>query len=499
MKKRLWQLLLALHCSFFIVHCSFAQTDIRILNADELQYKNTGLVEVRTLVGNVQLEHDGVLMFCNQADFYAKDNNVYATGNVHIQQDTVNIFSDKLYYRGDQRRAELTGNVNFSDSRMTLVTDRLEYDMKNRVGYYYTGGRLSNDSSVLTSRIGHYYTQSKDVFFKDSVKLVSPRYTLTADTLRYNMNSKIAYFLGPTNITGQDNTIYCEGGYFNTSTDRMQFTTNAKLTSPPQVLTADTIEYGRRSGDGLAIGNVRWVDTSQQVILAGGRAVYNEEESTIAVSHQPVMADASREDTLFVTADSLFSERVDTTGKRRFRGYRNARIFSNEMQAVCDSLVYSDIDSVFHFHKNPILWVNQNQLTADTIFLALRNGKIDKMHLRQNSLIVSFVDSNKYNQVRGKTMLGSFVDNGLNNLLVEGNGESVYYAVEDDGKSAGVNKAVCSRMLVQVKEEKVNRILFLEKPEATLYPPNQVPEEEMKLRGFRWEASKQPARAAFAL
>ncbi|HZG00673.1 MAG TPA: OstA-like protein, partial [Chitinophagales bacterium] len=450
-------LLLAFHVSFFTFHFSFGQTEvraIRILNADELRYKNTGATEVRTLVGNVQLEHDGVLMFCDQADFYAKDNNVYASGDVHIQQDTVNIYSDKLYYRGNQRKAELTGNVHMSDTRMTLVTERLEYDMNRRVATYYTGGTITNDSSVLTSKIGHYHAATKDVFFRDDVELTNPRYNLNADTLRYNLNSKIAYFIGPTNITGQDNTIYCEGGYFNTGTDRMQFNTNARLHNPPQVLSADTIEYGRGTGDGTAVGNVRWVDTLQKVILAGGRAVYNEAESTIAVSDRPVMADASREDTLFVTADSLFSERVDTLGKRRFRGYRNARIFSNEMQAVCDSLVYSDTDSVFHFYENPILWVNQNQLTADTIYLVLRNGKIDKMHLRQNSLIVSFVDSNQYNQVRGKTMVGQFVDNGLNNLLVEGNGESIYHAVEDDGKSAGVNKAVCSRMLVQVKDEK---------------------------------------------
>ena len=499
MKNWLRVALLAFHFSLLTFHFSFAQTDVRIINADELQYRNTGLVEVKSLIGNVQLEHDGVLMFCNQADIYGSDNDVYANGNVHIQQDTVDIYSDKLHYKGNERRAELTGNVNFSDSRMTLTTDRLEYDMNKRVGYYYTGGRLSNDSSVLTSRVGHYYTTSKDVYFKDSVKLISPRYTLTADTLRYNMNSKIAYFLGPTNIIGQDNTVYCEGGYFNTSTDRMQFNTNAKLISPPQVLTADTIEYGRRSGDGLAIGHVRWVDTSQQVILAGGRAVYNEDEGTIAVSHQPVMADASREDTLFVTADSLFSERVDTMGKRRFRGFHNARVFSNEMSAVCDSLVYSDADSIFHFYQNPILWVNQNQLTADTIYLVLRNGKIDKMHLRQNSLIVSFVDSAKYNQVRGKTMLGQFVDNSLNNLLVEGNGESVYYATEDDGKSVGVNKAVCSRMVVKIIDDKVSRILFLEKPEATLYPANQAPVEELKLRGFRWESKKQPVRSLFPI
>jgi len=496
---RTFFVLITFHLSLFTVHFSSAQDkEIRIVNADLLEYHEDFGKKIETLTGNVQLEQEGVTLYCNQADFNTVDNVVDASGNVHIQQDTVNIYSEKLHYDGNNRKARLNGNVHLTDTKMNLVTDQLDYDMNSRVASYYTGGVLSNDSSVLKSQIGYYYAATKDVYFKDSVHLTNPRYTLTADTLRYNLDSKTAHFLGPTNITGEQSLVYCEGGYFNTGTDRMQFTQNAWLRNESQLLEADTIEYGRKSGDGLALGHVRWTDTIQKTILIGGRAVYNETTDLLVATKTPVMIDASRDDTMFLTADTLYSLRIDTTGKRQFRAYHTAKVFSDDMQAVCDSLVYSDADSVFHFYKDPILWVNQNQLTADSIYMRLRKGEIDKVYLRQNSLIVSLSDTGQYNQVRGKYMTGNFKDNRMQNLLVEGNGESVYYAKEDNGKQMGVNKAVCSRMMVIVKENDVQRIVFLDKPDATLYPISQAPPEELKLKGFRWEAAKLPARSLFS-
>ena len=114
-----------------------------------------------------------------------------------------------------------------------------------------------------------------------------------------------------------------------------------------------------------------------------------------------------------------------------------------------------------------------------------------------NALVVNLSDSLQYNQIQGKKMKGYFLDGKLSKLTINGNGESIYYAKDDDEISIGVNKAVCSNMTIVMKDSKVQRIKFYEKPEATLYPLNDIPAEELKLKSFRWEESKRPKRSIF--
>lgn len=481
---------------FGTVRC-YAQTSIRIINADLFEYTDFGTRRVQTLTGNVQLEHNGTLMYCNTANLNTSENTVDASGSVVIKQDTVTIYSDNLFYNGNTRKATLTGQVRLTDNRMTLTTTQLDYDLNSRVGYYSTGGTLVNENSTLRSGIGHYYANSKDVYFKKDVHLNNPQYTLMADTLRYNINSRIAYFIGPTYITGNNTTVYCEGGYFHTVTNRMQFTTHAQMRYGSQILQSDTIEYGRRDGLGVAQGHVFWQDTARKIIITAGKALYNELTELIIASNKPEMVDVSRSDSLFLKADTLHSSLIDSSGLRLFRAFNNVEVFSNNINAICDSLTYSETDSTFHFYRDPILWVDENQLTADSIFMKLQNGNLHSVYLRQNSLIVSTADSTMFNQVRGRVMTGYFLQNQLDHLIVEGNGESVYYAREENGRPIGINKAICSRMKVIVSNNKAQRIVFYEKPEATLYPLGQAPPEELKLKGFRWEISKKPTRSLF--
>lgn len=120
-------------------------------------------------------------------------NSLEAIGNVVIKQDTVEIHSDHLFYDGKNRKAVLTGNVKMTDSKMVLNTSALDYDLNTKVASYKTGGILTSDTTTLTSKIGYYYATSNDVYFKKDVKVVSSQYNLTADTLRFNTDSRTAF------------------------------------------------------------------------------------------------------------------------------------------------------------------------------------------------------------------------------------------------------------------------------------------------------------------
>ncbi|MBK7855861.1 MAG: hypothetical protein IPJ79_14115 [Bacteroidetes bacterium] len=66
-------------------------------------------------------------------------------------------------------------------------------------------------------------------------------------------------------------------------------------------------------------------------------------------------------------------------------------------------------------------------MTADSIYIQLANNKIDKLLLKDAAFMTSYEDSARYNQVKGKTMMGFFENNELYKIDVNGNGQSIYY------------------------------------------------------------------------
>lgn len=78
---------------------------------------------------------------------------------------------------------------------------------------------------------------------------------------------------------------------------------------------------------------------------------------------------------------------------------------------------------------------------------------------------------------------------------VRGNGQTLYYA-RDQGLLVGVNRADCSRLRIEVNESKVTGISFYEKPDASLFPPLDLPPRQALLKDFRWRENEQPMSVA---
>lgn len=493
----LWRILLIpVSCSIIANNSVSAQTGepIEIVNADELQYSESGGVGLRKLVGNVQLQQNDVTLFCDNADFYFDQNIVDAVGNVHIRQgDTIHIYGETLHYDGNVKQARLKNKVKLTDSRMVLTTEELDYDLNTRVGYYLTGGTLVSDDAVLTSKHGYYYSNTADMYFKKDVKLTHPDYVLTTDTLIFNTSSRTAYFISPTNIESDSFNVYCEGGYYNTQYDISQFEKNARLNTQTQQLKADTIFYQRKHGYGYARSNIRWADTLNKIFMRGNYAQYNEKNDRIMATKQAALILVIDDDSMFVTADTLFSYKDSIGGYRNLFAFHQVRIFKSDLQGICDSIAFSYRDSVFRMFDQPVLWVDENQLSADTMRMYLRGEQLYKMELLQTALAVNEPDSGLYNQIQGKDMFGYFADGQLERLEVIGNGESIYYAKDDSNSYIGVNKAICSNMNIYFTDDKqVDRIYFLTKPDAALYPLSQFPKEEASLKNFQWLIGKKP-------
>lgn len=507
--KRLFSALFFLCLSSTLL---FSQKKIEIVNADHLKFDKKLGNGAKRLIGNVQFKQDNTFMFCDSAYFY-NDNSLDAFGHIHIQQgDSLHMFGELLKYDGNTKKAIITKNVIVNKGDMQLTTDALNYDVSTSVGYYVTPARITNKDNVLTSTTGYFFAKTNDLTFKKDVVLTNPQFVINCDTMRYNTASKVTYFKGPTTIKSKSNLIYCEDGWYDTFKDQSRFSKNSYIQTKEQKMFGDSLYYDRKKGIGRAIKNVQIIDTTQKITITGEYAKYLELINISVVTGNALLTQVYQKDTLFMHADTLKaigqpktkiknSKDTSIVDNRQLLAYHHVKFYKSDMQGKCDSLNYSISDSLMKMIGKPILWSDANQLTADSIHITTGNRTLKALELFGTGLIISEEDSLHYNQIRGKYMKGFFNDNKLVRVNVSGNGQTIYYAKEKNKETKldelkAVNKADCSDLHIYLKDNQINKITFITKPDATLYPLEQVDAKEFKLKGFSWRADERPETVA---
>ena len=201
-------------------------------------------------------------------------------------------------------------------------------------------------------------------------------------------------------------------------------------------------------------------------------------------------------DTLFIAADTLVSIESDDASKKRLLAYKNVRIYKTDMQGVADSLEYRQLDSVLYFYQQPVLWTEGNQMSADSIRMLIRKQTIDKVYLNANAFVISRDSLFNYNQIKGRHMTAEFKKQKINRVIVNGNGESIYFILsEKEAAAMGMNRIICSDITIRFEDGKVKTLSFYTQPDAKFIPPHELKKEDMTLRGFTWKEDKKPDRS----
>ena len=185
---------------------------------------------------------------------------------------------------------------------------------------------------------------------------------------------------------------------------------------------------------------------------------------------------------------------VDSTLKY-FEAYKNVKIFSDSLQAVGDSLFFSGLDSVFRLFNEPILWAQENQISGDTIYLFLKNKRPERLYVIDNALSISKVDSSIYfNQVRGNSIDALFDSTGqVHFLTAKGSAENIYYAQDEQKGFVGVNKNSCDLIEINFTDGKPKRVKFINNLEGGLLPMRgKTNHDELKLKSFNWQDKLRP-------
>ena len=203
---------------------------------------------------------------------------------------------------------------------------------------------------------------------------------------------------------------------------------------------------------------------------------------------------AHASDSLSVTDTLVIEEPKDTTKIGFLEAVRNVRIYKKNMQIVCDSLLYSDLDSLGRLFVQPVIWQDiTRQYAADSISVMVKDGGMEKASLMANAFIHIQEDSTHYDQIKGTEMLAFFDDKGaLERFDVLGGASALFY-IEENDVFATVNKPESKMLSATFKDGSIQRIYYYEEAKNDAYPIVQLSPEDQKLKGFDWQAEKRPA------
>ena len=478
---------------------ALAQNESRIylLHSDRLFHDSNVDAKAQILVGNVQFRHEDILMYCDSALFYEESNSLDAFGNVRmLQGDTVSLDGDILYYNGLDKLARVRNNVVLVHGNTTLYTDSLDYDRLYNVGYFFEGGRLVTPDNDMTSDWGEYRPDIKLAIFNYNVHMVSPappekaRTILQSDTLYYYTETSVANTRGPSTIDDGDCHIYTEYAYMNTNTNHLTLLKRSEMSNPGKKIIGDSIVWHSTDSVGEAFGNVIYTDIINKNAMTGNYCYYNDKLGyTLGTDSACIMDFSQGSDTLYMHADSIkmFTYNLKTDSVyRTMHAYNHVRMFRQDMQGICDSLVYLSNDSVIQMHKDPILWMGAQQLLGEEIQAFMNDSTIDSVYVLRQTLSCERLDSIHYNQVAGHEM-HSYMKNGeLDMTHVVGNVILNYYPIDEDSLMVALNHMESTEMKMFMGENRKIKKIWMPAAEGTFYPIPMIPGNVRYLENFQW-------------
>lgn len=471
---------------------------VYLLHADELRYDMFGRnPDAQIVKGKVSFMHQGGHLTCDSAYFYQGTNSVKAFGHVHYRQgDTLSLTCERAEYDGMMQMMHARRNVVLHHRRQTLKTDSLDFDRLYNMANFFDGGTLIDGKDRLVSDWGEYHTETREAKFVFNVKLRSGKDVVTTDTLYYDVPTSTAHMVGPSKIVSGSSVVHTADGYYDTKTDKAKLFGRSTLVDKDKSITGDCLYYVK-NGESTGYGNVVYVDKKNKNSLTCNYLRYNEKTGMGFATKRPVAIDYSQKDTLWMHSDTMriYTFNINTDSVyRKVHAYPHVRAFRNDMQAICDSLVFNSKDSCMTMYKDPVIWNANRQMLGEEIRAYMADSTIRFAHVIGQALsIEQMPDSVHYNQITSSEMKSYFEKGEMKMTEAIGNVQTVYYMTNDkDSSLVGLNYLETDTMRMYLGAARKLDKIWTNKFTSTMYPITQVPPAKYKLPNFAWFEDLRP-------
>lgn len=498
--------------SFIILLCGIiwichADNRVYLLHSDVLYYDDSRNREAQFLVGHVQFRHDNVLMFCDSALFYEKSNSFDAYGHVRlIQGDTLNLTGDVLHYNGLEKLARMRHNVVLTHRTTKVYTDSMDYDRLYNIGYFFEGGHLVDANNDLTSDWGEYRPDTREAVFNYNVRMVTPppprkaETTLLTDTLHYDTRTGIGHATGPSTIDNGSCHIYTVSAFMNSKDHDLILHDRSELNNNGKKLIGDKVIWNSRDSIGEAFGNVLYTDVLNKNRMTGQYCYYDDKTGYSMGTDSAQIIDYSQgRDTMYLHGDTvkLFTINIKTDSVyRTMHAYHKVRMFREDIQGVCDSLVYNKKTSQVTMYRDPVVWSKNQQILGEEIIAFMNDSTIDSIQVLRQTLMCERLDSMHYNQISGHELHSYFDKGKIKSTHTIGNVIVKYYPLDSDSLMIGLNHCESTEMKMFMGSDQKIRRIWMPAATGTLYPIFKIPPKQRFLDNFNWFDYMRPKDAA---
>lgn len=484
------------------------------LTTDSLDYSMTNDLAAYNYTGTIKDSTNVLTSTIGQ--YYVNEKKAYFKTKVDVVTKDYKIKSDTLIYFTDTKKVFLEGPTHIFNETDTLYAEYGWYDSMKGISKLTKKPRLWNaKQNVKADSI--FYDKEKGeglALGRARIQDIENAIIVTGNRVQYNDITKMAYATDSAVLIqySETDSLYLHADrlktFPDTTTVKKTLNKKGKTAAPEKPLSkaevtgkalVDSVKTEMAKIDTLAIASVKTDSVGLKPAKTDSLALPTTKNDSIIgkpAKSESLVAKPAESDSLKIKpsqVDSLVVQSSkDTTGikppkdPRVVLAYNKVRFFRSDLQGKCDSLVYWSKDSTIQLFNEPVIWSNRNQMTANYIEMINRTKDPDEVRMKEDAFIISMEDDSlRFNQIKGKNMLGYIRKNKLYKIDVNGNGQSNYYAKNQDGV-IGLNRAESSNIVIYMNEGKVKKIAFVKSPDGELKPLADIEEGDKLLPGFKW-------------
>ena len=454
-----------------------------ILNTNYLNY-NTRDSIATFYFGASMKSNDGKIMESDNGTYTAAEKKFTFEDNVQIFTDSVIISSVQVDYLTQTDEVIFNENTVAWRNENILYANSGRYKRPQNLFIFNKDGYILTKEQELWADLMEYYRNTGDADLYNNVQIL--------DTVQSSicMADKVAYRPAKSEI---ELTANPSVGMYSMENDRPD----------TLFLAADTILY--RTIKMYEVDSNSIVQASERLKLSNVDpiAIHDEERKALRKKKgdapAPVQAPApeAKADTLAAAeivppADSLQTVK-DTSGVAFIDAYHNVKFHRSDIQGLCDSLVYTGLDSMARFYGRPVMWYNGiNQFAADSIQGVMKNRQLDKVNLLSNAFIAVREDTIHYNQIKASEMAAYFSNNERYRFDALGGVSAIFY-MEEDSTITLMDQEECKMLTARIRNNEIRRTRSIGDLKQNVFPVYNLPLENQRLKGFEWRGGERPA------
>jgi lipopolysaccharide export system protein LptA len=337
-------------------------------------------------------------------------------------------------------------NIIASDGRLHLVhADKTSGKMvdNERIHIWKGSVHAYQDTVIMFCDSAVFFEDRDRAEFHGNVIIDDGHHKLWANFINYDTKLRIATCIGNVRISGIQDSLYADKFIY---------------------------KFREKSADGY--GNVFLWDKDEGSKLWGDNGSYlnEQKESHLNGNTKLLKPNENNLDTLIITA-----KKMDYFGiiPKKAIAIDSVRIFKNNLQAKCDSAIYSITEEVVFLRVNPFAWQEDNKMSGNYIDLVLDSLDLKQIMITGKSKIETLADSatNQFNLLRGKSIQVQIEDDNPIMIIARDNASSVFL-IEEELEKQGTNAASSDSITIYFKEGSPDSINIAGGTEGTFYPPD---------------------------